>query len=151
MIMLKIILLLVAGTGPVAAAIYLATINPVSLNQSKMFLTDFIKRRKNVMHQESEGINLAIYLINESKDRRFTFRGLKNKYSGISGEELIKLLQEQMDSMLVLYRYITRAKKYTDKKGVSQVEIRLIGKASSMNRYNPLDIKWYITTETAEK
>jgi len=103
------------------------------------------------MHQESEGINLAIYLINESKDRRFTFRGLKNKYSGISGEELIKLLQEQMDSMLVLYRYITRAKKYTDKKGVSQVEIRLIGKASSMNRYNPLDIKWYITTETAEK
>jgi hypothetical protein len=53
--------------------------------------------------------------------------------------------------MLVLYRYVTRAKKYTDKKGVSQVEIRLIGKASSMNRYNPLDIKLEITTETAEK
>ena len=112
-----------------------------------MFLTDLIKRRKNIVLQESEGINLAIYLINECKDRRFTFRGLKNKYSGIDKEELLKLLQEEMDSMLVLYRYVTRAKKYTDKKGVSQVEIRLIGKASVMNKYNPLDIELNITTE----
>jgi hypothetical protein len=107
--------------------------------------------KKSVGYSEGEGLNLAIHLINEFKDRRFTFRGLKNKYSGIDGKELLKLLQEEIDSMLILYRYITRAKKYTDKKGVSQVEIRLIGKASSMNRYNPLDIKLDITTEIAEK
>ncbi len=112
-----------------------------------MFLTDFIKRRKNVVHQESEGINLAVYLINEFKDRRFTFRGLKNKYSGIDGEELLKLLQKEIDSTLILYRYITSVKKYTDKKGFPQVKIRLIGKASSMNRYNPLDIELDIKTE----
>jgi hypothetical protein len=112
-----------------------------------MFLTDFIKRRKNVAHQESEGINSAIYLINEFKERRFTFRGLKNKHSGISGEELLKLLQEELDSMLILYRYATRVKKYTDKKGVSQVKIKLIGRAGTMNRYNPLDIELNITTE----
>jgi len=112
-----------------------------------MFLVDFIKRRKNVIYQETEGINSAICLINEFKDRKFTFRGLKNKYSGINGEELLTLLQREMDSMLVLYRYITKVKKYTDRKGVPQVKIKLTGKAGSLNRYNPLDIDMDITTE----
>jgi hypothetical protein len=114
-------------------------------------IIDWLAGKKSVRYNQGEGLNLAVCLIDEFKDRRFTFRGLKNKYSGIDKEELLKLLQEEMDSMLVLYRYVTRAKKYTDKKGDSQVEIRLIGKASSMNRYNPLDIKLEITTETAEK
>jgi hypothetical protein len=149
--MLKIMLLLVAETAPVAAVMFLAKINPVSLEQSKMFLIDLIKGRKKVVHQEGEGMNLAIYLINEFKDRRFTFRGLKNKYSGISGAELLELLKEEMDGMLVLYRYVTKAKQYIDRKGVSQVEIKLIGKAGSVNRYNPLDIKLDIATETIQK
>jgi hypothetical protein len=112
-----------------------------------MFLTDLIKRRKNIVNQESKGINLAIYLINEFKDRTFTFKGLKNKYFGIKGEELLKLIQDELESMIVLYSYTTRAKTYTDRKGVSQVKIRLVGKVSMMHRYNPLDIKLDITTE----
>lgn len=112
-----------------------------------MVLTDLIKRRKNIVNQESKGINLAIYLINEFKDRTFTFKGLKNKYFGIKGEELLKLIQEELESMIVLYSYTTRAKTYTDRKGVSQVKIRLVGKVSMMHRYNPLDIKLDITTE----
>lgn len=112
-----------------------------------MFLTDLIKRRKNIVNQESKGINLAIYLINELKDRTFTFKGLKNKYFGIKGEELLKLIQEELESMIVLYSYTTRAKTYIDRKGVSQVKIRLVGKVSMMHRYNPLDIKLDITTE----
>ena len=112
-----------------------------------MFLTDLIKRRKNIVNQESKGIDLAIYLINEFKDRTFTFKGLKNKYFGIKGEELLKLIQEELESMIILYSYTTRAKTYTDRKGVSQVKIRLVGKVSMMHRYNPLDIKLDITTE----
>jgi len=112
-----------------------------------MSLTDLIKRRKNIVNQESKGINLAIYLINEFKDRTFTFKGLKNKYFGIRGEELLKLIQEELEGMIVLYSYTTRAKTYTDRKGVSQVKIRLVGKVSMMHRYNPLDIKLDITTE----
>ena len=115
-----------------------------------MFLTDFIQRRKNIVNQESKGINLAIYLINEFKDRTFTFKGLKNKYLGIREEELLKLIQEELESMIVLYNYTTRAKTYTDRKGVSQVKIRLIGKVSMMHRYNPLDIKLDITTEVPQ-
>ena len=112
-----------------------------------MFLSDLIQRRKNIVNQESKGINLAIYLINEFKDRTFTFKGLKNKYFGIRGEELLKLIQEELESMIVLYNYTTRAKTYTDRKGISQLQISLIGKVSMMHRYNPLDIKLDIITE----
>lgn len=112
-----------------------------------MFLIDLIKRRKNIVNQESKGINLAIYLINEFKDRTFTFQGLKNKYFGIKGEELLKLVQGELESMIVLYNYTTRAKTFTDRKGISQLQISLIGKVSMMHRYNPLDIKLDIITE----
>ena len=106
--------------------------------------------RKRIVNQESKGIDLAIYLINEYKDRTFTFKGLKNKYFGIRGEELLKLIQDELESMIVLYSYTTRAKTYTDRKGVSQLKIRLIGKVSMMHRYNPLDIKLDIKTETVQ-
>ncbi len=112
-----------------------------------MFLIDLIKKRKNIVNQESKGINLAIYLINEFKDRTFTFQGLKNKYFGIKGEELLKLVQGELGSMIVLYNYTTRAKTFTDRKGISQLQISLIGKVSMMHRYNPLDIKLDIITE----
>ena len=52
--------------------------------------------------------------------------------------------------MLILYRYATSAKKYTNRKGTSQVEIKLLGKANTRNRYNPLDIELYIKTENAK-
>ena len=116
-----------------------------------MFLTDLIKRRRNVVNQESSGINLAIYLINEYKDRTFNFQGLKKKYFGIGSEELLKLIQEELESMVVLYNYTTRAKTYTDRKGVSQLQISLIGKVSMMHRYNPLDIQFHITTGNVSK
>ena len=116
-----------------------------------MFLTDLIKRRKNIVNQEGQGLNLALYLINEFKDRTFIFKGLKNKYSGIGREELLRLIQQEMESMVVLYNYTTRAKTYIDRKGIPQLEIRLIGKVSIMHRYNPLDIKLYITTENSSK
>ena len=76
-----------------------------------MSLIDTIKRRKNVVNQESEGLNLAICLVSEFQDRTFTLKGLKNKYFGLSREELLKQIQEEIDSVLILYHYTTRAKK----------------------------------------
>ena len=116
-----------------------------------MSLTDFIKRRTHIVNQENEGMNLAIYLINELQDRTFTFKGLKDKYFGLSGENFLKQIQEELDSTLILYRYTTKVKKYTNRKGVSQVEIRLIGKASMRSGYNPLDIALVIKTEMPKK
>jgi hypothetical protein len=112
-----------------------------------MSLTDLIKRRKNIVYQESEGINLAIYFINKFEDRTFTFKGLKNKYLGLSAESLLERIQEELDSMLILYRYTTRVKTYTDRRGVPQVKIKLVGKTGTMDRYNLLDIELDITTE----
>ena len=37
---------------------------------------DWLLGRKRIVNQESKGIDLAIYLINEFKDRTFTFKGL---------------------------------------------------------------------------
>ena len=111
---------------------------------------DWLLGRKRIVNQGSKGIDLAIYLITEYKDRTFTFKGLKNRYFGIRREDLLKLIQEELESMIVLYSYTTRAKTYTDRKGVSQLKIRLIGKVSMMHRYNPLDIKLDIKTETVQ-
>ena len=113
-----------------------------------MSFFDFVKRRKNVVYQQSEGINLAVNLINEYKERTFIFKGLKNKYFGLSGENLLEQIQKELDNMLILYHYTTKAKEYTDKKGIPQVEIKLFGNTSMMSRYNPLDIELDIKTET---
>ena len=111
-----------------------------------MSIIDLIKGRKNITYQESDGISLAIHFINQFEDRTFAFIGSRNKYFGLSRESLLKRIQEELDSMLILYRYTTRIKKYTDRKGFPQVEIKLVGKANSMNRYNPLDIEMKIKT-----
>ena len=108
---------------------------------------DWLLGRNHIVTKESKGIDLAIYLINEFKDRTFTFRGLKKKHFGIRGEELLKLIQDELESMIVLYSYTTKAKTYTDRKGVPQIKIRLIGKVSMMHRYNPMDIELDIETE----
>ena len=112
-----------------------------------MSLSDLLKRRKNIVFQESKGLDLAIYRINEYKNRRFTFKGLNNKYSGVNGEELIELLQKEVNSTLIVYLYITRVKNYLDRKGTPQVQIKIFGKASMMSRYNPLDIELKIITD----
>ena len=101
-----------------------------------MSIIDLIKGRKNITYQESDGINLAIYFINQFEGRTFTFKGSKNKYFGLGRESLLERIQEELDNMLILYRYTTRVKKYTDRKGIPQVEIKLIGNTSTMNRYN---------------
>jgi hypothetical protein len=110
-------------------------------------LFDWLAGRKRIERKEGTGLTLAIHLINESQDRTFTLKGLKNEYFGLSPENLLKRIQEELDSTLILYRYTTRAKKYTDRKGVSQMKIRLVGRASVRSRYNPLDIEINIKTE----
>ena len=112
-----------------------------------MSLIDFIKRRKQVVTLEREGTNLAIYSIDEFQDRTFIFKGLKSKCFGLKSENLLDLIQEELDSLLILYRYTTKVKKYIDRKGIPQVIIRLIGKASMRSGYNPLDIVLVIKTE----
>ena len=108
-------------------------------------------RRTHIVNQECKGINLAIYLINKYEDKPFTFKGLKSKYFGLRVKELIRLIQKELDNMLLIYRYTTRSKEYTDSKGVPQLEIKLIGQASMMNRYHLLDIELDIKTERNHK
>ncbi len=116
-----------------------------------MSIIDFIKKRKNVICSENQGIQSAVHLINEMKERTFTFKGVKKKYTGLSGSELLNKLQEEMDRMLIMYRYSSKIKTYTDKAGIFQAKIKIIGKTSAMSRYNPLNVEMQIKTEFAEK
>jgi len=118
-----------------------------SFGKNEMSLFDFVTRRKNIVYRQSEGINLAVNLINEYKERTFIFKGLKNKYFGLSGENLLERIREELDNMLILYHYTTKVKEYTDRKGVPHVEIKSSGNTSMMSRYNPLDIELDIKTE----
>ena len=118
---------------------------------SGMNIIDLIKGRKNIVYQESKGINSVIHLINKFQNRTFSFKGLKNKYSRLTGAELLTRIQEEMDSMLILYRYTTKIKTYTDKKEITHAEIKLLGKASTMSRYNPLDVELLVKTKIPNK
>jgi hypothetical protein len=109
---------------------------------------EWLAGRRRIERMEGAGLSLAIYLIDEFQERTFSFKGLKNKCFGLSRENLLKQIQEELNSMLILYRYRTRVKKYTDRKGIPQVRIRLIGRAGMRSRYNPLDIEMDIKTET---
>ncbi len=112
-----------------------------------MSVIDLIKVRKEIVYKENEGIKSAVYLINEFNGRTFSFKGLKKKYSGLTGQELIERVQEEIDNMLIMYRYKTKAKKHIDSKGNKQLRIKIVGKAGMMTRYNPLDIVMNIKTE----
>ena len=92
----------------------------------------------------------SIQLMN-LKIENFLLEDLKKKYSGINGDQLQNLLEKETGSTLIVYRYKTKVKKYTDRRGVSQMQIRLIGKASMMSRYNPFDMELYITTEMSRE
>ncbi len=114
-----------------------------------MRLCDYLKKRKNVVELESEGLNSALHCIREFEGRVFTFKGLQKKYTGIDSDNLLRILQDELNSMLVLYRYTTKIKKYTDRKGQPQMHLTLVGKAGMMSKYNPLDIQLNIRAESA--
>lgn len=114
-----------------------------------MSMADFLMGRKDVEFQEGEGLNLAVHTIKGLEGRKFRFKGLRKIYSEIAADELLRLMQTEIDSMLILYRYSTLVKKYTDRSGCSHVDIRLIGRTSVMSKYNPLDIKLDIRTMRA--
>jgi len=110
-------------------------------------IVDWIKGRKNITCDEAEGIHLITHYVKKYEGRRFYLKGLKKNYSGLSDDELFKKLQIEMNNMLVLYRYMTTVKQYKNRKGNSHCDIKIVGKAGMMNRYNMLDIELDIKTE----
>lgn len=116
-----------------------------------MKLIDYIKKRKDVVEAEGEGLNAAIRCIHQFEDRTFTFKGVLKKYKRLDVDRLLERLQDELNSMAVLYRYSTHIKRYTDRFGHPQMHLKVIGKAGMMSKYNPLDIKLVIATEAADQ
>jgi hypothetical protein len=112
-----------------------------------MNIIDLIQRRRNIVFDEGEGISLITKYVNKYEGREFYFKGLRKKYFKLSHEELLKKVQREIDSMLILYRYHIHVKEYTDRKGMSQCAIKILGRAGMFNRYNMLNIELSIKTE----
>jgi hypothetical protein len=112
-----------------------------------MSIIDRIKGRKNITYEEAEGVHLITHYVKKYEGRKFYLRGLKKSYTGLSNNELLRILQTEMDNMLVLYRYMTKVKQYQNRKGNFHCDIKIIGKAGMMSRYNMLDIELDVKTE----
>ena len=66
-----------------------------------MRFIDFIKKRKDVIEVEGEGLNSAIHCIHRFEGRAFTFKGLTEKYKGLDVDRLLERLQDELNSMAV--------------------------------------------------
>lgn len=107
---------------------------------------DVLAGRKNVRHEQAEGVELAIRLIEEFEDRTFSFSET-NPDSGIQADELIRFIREDLPGY---YNYTTKVKKYVDTSGVAQAKIEIcgtIGVSKRQKRYNPLNRTFHIKME----
>ncbi|KPK41782.1 MAG: hypothetical protein AMJ65_08785 [Phycisphaerae bacterium SG8_4] len=105
---------------------------------------DWLLGRKCVERKECEGIGLAIRTIEEFPGRTFRCPEARPKTSGISSEEILELIQQELP---IYYDYTTRTKRYVSRGGISQVEIQLVGSLGIVDRYNPLDKTYHIAAE----
>ena len=108
-------------------------------------IIDWLAGRKHIEKTKGPGTSLAIQTIEEFPGRTFKCLETKPKTSGIHREEILELIKEELPGY---YDYTTRIKKYVDKRGVPQAEIEIVGSLSVLERYNPFDRTFHITTES---
>lgn len=108
-------------------------------------IIDWLTGRKHIEQTKEPGISLAIQTIEEFPGRTFSCPETIPKTSGIHREEILELIKEELPGY---YDYATRVKKYVDRRGTPQAEIEIVGSLSVLERYNPFDRIFHITTES---
>jgi len=112
-----------------------------------MSFLDCLKGNKSIEHRQSDGLGLAVATLERFQGRSFRFKGVGMNASGVSAEEVIRFVQEELPEY---YNYTTRAKTYSDRSKTAQARIEItgtIGLSKRLNRYNPLDVSCTIQTE----
>lgn len=107
-------------------------------------IIDWLVGRKHIKRIRGQGISLAIQTIEEFPERTFSCPETIPKTSGIHKEEVLELIKKELPGY---YNYTTRVKKYVDRRGIPQAEIELVGSLSVLERYNPFNRSFHITTE----
>ena len=111
-------------------------------------VVDWLLGRKCIERKESQGISLAIRTIEEFSGRTFRCPEARPRAAGISEEEILGLIREELPSY---YDYTTRTKRYLNRSGIAQAEIELVGSIGLVDRYNPLDRTFHIATEPSTR
>ena len=107
-------------------------------------IIDWLAGRKYIEKAKAPGTSLAIQTIEEFHERTFRCPEATPKTSGIHSEEILELINEELPGY---YDYTTRVKKYVDRRGTPQAKIELVGSLSILERYNPFNRIFHITTE----
>jgi len=112
-----------------------------------MSFLDCLKGSKSIERWESDGLTLAVAILERFRDRSFRFKGVGINASGVPADEVIRFVQEELPQY---YSYTTRAKTYSDRTKTPQARIEItgtMGVSKKLNRYNPLDVSCTIKTE----
>lgn len=115
-----------------------------------MSLLDWLKGNQSIEHRRSDGLGLAVATLERFPGRRFRFKGIGMNAAGVSSEEVIRFIQEELPQY---YNYTTHAKTYSDKNKTPQARVEItgtMGVSKKLNRYNPLDVSCAIQSEKPE-
>jgi len=72
---------------------------------------------------------------------------LESKHTGVDGYEITRFIQKELPSY---YTYTTKVKRYFDRRGIHHAKVEIVGNIEvtrAVNRYNPLNKTFRITTE----
>ena len=104
-------------------------------------------RRRQVEYEQGEGLDLAVQTVSELRERTFKVLGLESKHTGIDGDEITRFIQKELPSY---YAYTTKVKRHFDRRGIHHTKVEMVVNirvTRALNRYNPLNKTFRITTE----
>jgi hypothetical protein len=122
-----------------------------SENISMKSFLDWIRGKSQVKCEEYEGTNSVVHTVEKHPERTFKVAWPGKKSSGVSAEEVIRFIREELPSH---YDYYVKIKTYVDRHKIPQAEIEIqgtIGIRGRPGRYNPFDTRFFIKTEGKQR
>jgi len=112
-----------------------------------MSFVELIQGRSEVDKRQEEGLDLALDMLKDLKDRTFRVKGKGINARAVPDEEALRFLQEELPEY---YQYQTSVLSYSKKRTGRHVQIHIegwLGIRRELRRYSPLDIRLLIATE----
>ncbi|MFC1761976.1 hypothetical protein ACFL6U_07820 [Planctomycetota bacterium] len=110
-------------------------------------LRHWFQKRSVVEQKASDGLGLAVAIIESLEDKRFTLRGPRMRYKNQSGEEVLRFIQEDLPNN---YHYSSSLTRSTDSKGTIYIRVKIegwMGLRGQYRRPSPFDKNYTITTK----
>ncbi len=110
-----------------------------------------LKGQRSAEYRQANGLALAVATLDAFRDRSFRVKGMGIKNDNVPGEEVIRFIEEELPDY---YTYNTQAKTYANRHAIPQAHVTItgtMGLSRRLNRYNPLDLKCTIRSNTRKQ